>query len=468
MSDNRNRDVYIVMVVGFVIFGLFASILVGGRSSVSQNDEAIEQTVDARVEQALAEQGLAATIEAQNTAIMTEVARMMATFSSGEAQAGEGEATREVPITTLPVITGTSAADSPTQAPIETASPTFTATMVTPSATPSQTVMPDPTIEPTIEPTLDATPEPTIAPTNEAFAPDPQIVPVLSRVLPLPLEAPLAWLNDSVAALRWDGRIVVQEINGDTGGFTVAQTLPEDYPAQALAWSADGQLASAGQDGRVFIWDLAIGEPAASIEAHSEPVIALAWAPGEPYLASLSAQSLRIWDTESLTLLATYEAGDATLSGMAWMPGRLRLVISAGSFAEVLTWIDMGISDNYSTLRLNQSEALSAAISWSADGNQIAAARDASNTIALWRAPNSPASSLNGHEDRIAALSWSPAAPILASASADTTVRLWDSAGSPLQVLQHDSPVSSLSWSPDGRYLATLAGTIYIWDLAGE
>mmetsp|Transcript_6925 Transcript_6925/g.8609 ORF Transcript_6925/g.8609 Transcript_6925/m.8609 type:complete len:483 (-) Transcript_6925:30-1478(-) len=76
---------------------------------------------------------------------------------------------------------------------------------------------------------------------------------------------------------------------------------------------------------------------------------------------------------------------------------------------------------------------------------------------------------LRGHEGPVAALAFNPSKPILASASWDATVRLWDiySDGRSIEVFQHETEVLALSFSPNGKFLctATMDGNLNIWDV---
>lgn len=77
---------------------------------------------------------------------------------------------------------------------------------------------------------------------------------------------------------------------------------------------------------------------------------------------------------------------------------------------------------------------------------------------------------LLGHSGAVNCVEWSPEGRWLASASSDTTIRIWDpSTGQPLQTLMgHEKEVFSVTCSADGRWLASGSadGTVMIWDVA--
>ncbi|MDX2217137.1 MAG: hypothetical protein SFY66_27970 [Oculatellaceae cyanobacterium bins.114] len=103
--------------------------------------------------------------------------------------------------------------------------------------------------------------------------------------------------------------------------------------------------------------------------------------------------------------------------------------------------------------------------SFSPDG-QIIASASADNTVRLWSIDGKLLHILRGHTNRVNSISFSPDGRTIASASDDGTVKLWNLEGDELQSLRgHTGPVTSVSFSPDGRIIASTSddNTINLW-----
>jgi WD40 repeat protein len=110
------------------------------------------------------------------------------------------------------------------------------------------------------------------------------------------------------------------------------------------------------------------------------------------------------------------------------------------------------------------------AVAFSTDGQLLASASD-DRTVRVWEtATGGCRSVLEGHTDYVRALVFSADGQLLASASGDKTVRVWETAtGGCRSVLKgHTADVNAVVFSADGQLLASASwdSTVRVWETA--
>ncbi|KAG8168072.1 hypothetical protein KVR01_003761 [Diaporthe batatas] len=148
--------------------------------------------------------------------------------------------------------------------------------------------------------------------------------------------------------------------------------------------------------------------------------------------------------------------------------------LAAGSYSsEVLVW-DLESKEETPKVFSGHADAVKT-VSFSADGSRIASG-SADREIRIWDLGGDGSKSrrvLKGHEREVLCVAFSPvAAQHLASASMDGIISLWDidahgdSTDGDCQPTRHTSPVSFVTLSRDGRFIASGCdeGRLFLWN----
>lgn len=323
---------------------------------------------------------------------------------------------------------------------------------------------------------------------------------------PVPTPAPAA-INSENA----DQVIALRELVGHEGDVT------------DVAFSPDGRLvASSSMDGTIRVWQVGSGELLLSIGEHGDHVLSLDFSPDGAFIASGSDdRSLRIWEVANGKLV--WEKGNQLLGrvlevtfspdgtlvaagghlcyvelrtvrsgilrrtlaqpgcvakgfgsvgywGLAFSPDGSQLITGEGRSCCGGSLQSWQVDEYAPPVLLRGYNLAIRAVAFSPNAQQLAVAFSGSADFWLLDLEQTfNPTVLEGHIFRVNNLAYAPHGELLASASRDATIRLWDvDLGETRHVLRgHQDGVLRVAFSPDGSMLASGSqdDTVILWGL---
>lgn len=238
-----------------------------------------------------------------------------------------------------------------------------------------------------------------------------------------------------------------------------------------IEWNGDGSLIASGSyDGQGRIWNKK-GELQQTLTRHKGPIFSLKWNKTSDLLLSGSYdKSAIVWNPKTGEIEQEFNFHNAPTLDVDWKDHNTFASCSTDKSIHVCT---LGEMEPIKTFNGHTDEVNT--ITWDPSGTILASCSD-DNTAKIWSlSKDTFVHDFREHEKEIYTIKWSPTGPnstnpnkpiMLASASFDATVKLWDvEAGKCLYTLSHSESVYSIAFSPNGDFLASgaLNGALNIW-----
>jgi WD40 repeat protein len=276
--------------------------------------------------------------------------------------------------------------------------------------------------------------------------------------------------EDIFASASADGMVKVWNHDG-----TLLKTFRGHTAAvQGLNFSPDGKkIATASSDNSVKIFNL--GRHIVEIlQGHSASLKDVTYSPDGTLIASTgSDKTVILWDKAGLVKRRIrYNSGLRTID---FSPDG-KLLVGAGYDNKIVIWANTENAESEDVGKITPvihawaaHAAALKSVRFSKDGKYILSA-SADKTLRLWDTSGNLLRQFTGHTEVVNDANFSPDSQRIVSSGADSTARVWDIQGNLLYTFTHNNWVNRANFSADGKLLVTASSdrVLRVWSLSDK
>ena len=272
----------------------------------------------------------------------------------------------------------------------------------------------------------------------------------------------LALSRDGRTAAGWgpDDKLCLWQVADAEKKVTLKGDTSKVY---RVAFSLDGRTVAAGTlNGEILLWETDTGALTATLLGHTDIITSIAFSPDGATLASGSlGGTVRLWDVETGAHKRTLTAHTEGISNVRFSPDGRTFVSSSFNEDKVILW-DVGtwqqkaaVGTDINCFALSPDSRTLATGNWRGE-------------LHLWDvASGTHKVEFMGHLSNISSVTFSPDGKTLASGG-DDKLYLWDiaSGARKLSLTGHTDGIYSIAFSPDSKTLASGSSEqIRLWNI---
>ena len=278
-----------------------------------------------------------------------------------------------------------------------------------------------------------------------------------------------------------NGGILIWDINSAPVVY-LHQTLSD---IESLTFSNDNKLlavgGSKGTNSRTFLlpyigfpiipsnnpsiclWRIDTIQDSVCWNASVKFVLDIAFSPDTTQLASAGSNgAVRLWDVHSRELLGTFRGHTSAVKAVVFCPDG-KCLVTGSQNGNIRMW---DLTDGKLIWDVKAHKDDIDELSFSPDGNRLASASWDKTVKVLDAATGKELLTLSGHEDSVASITFSHDGKFLASGGFEDSVKIWNAnSGKLLYTLSgHTNIVNSVAFSPDGKRILSFSHNLRFYD----